>query len=1214
MNGPIISTEKRSPGSRLNKGLALSLLFLVVQIALYGYVTIGGPTVVVGGGSATYTYQESCDGWDACYGYILSWDVDGGTKISSNSAQCVVDWDLSAGTHRLTANFCYNYMMSGNWYADYNSVVVNVVTNYTYIKSVVSNYTIDSTDLSDKNYIHSISPRSKYTDLPDCSETRSPDINESFQVIDGLGRVIQSASLRSAYNGDDLYQYVEFDDFGREEVKYLPFPNDRINYDDLYLTTLKYLITTYYGSGNYPYAETIFDESPLNRVLEQGSFGEDWQPTDYSGSSNGNTQKFDYLANTSAENIRIWGVSSDTVCSSNSCYVEGDLYVNKTVDEDGNESLEYKDHEERVILKEVVLSATESLFTYYVYDDYGLLRFVLPPTCVDSLPSGSSLVTYYPSSSKVKRYCYFYKYDDRKRVIEKQLPGADPIQMIYDKRDRLVASQDGKARANNKWLITKYDVMDRPVMTGIDSIASSRATLQSTLDNFTGDSLYEIRTTSTGNVHGYSNDAFPEGLSSGNYLTVMYYDSYDDFPTNYTNSSYTTPGVTGFTNISSSDFEPSRTLSHLAGQITGTKVKNLDSGSWYFTVNFYDKKGRLIQTKAQNHLGGYDRFSNAYDFSGSITGSVQEHMTNYDTIVAGERFLYDHGGRLVENYHQISGKAEILLASMKYNSKGQLEDKYLYSTETTSSKGMLQRLDYEYNIRGWLTAMNDLDDLDSDWFAMELFYNDDTDLHASMSPTERFNGNISAMLWKNQTNSTVNFEKGYCYYYDDVNRITRADYGLTSSSTPSDFDVTNITYDMNGNILSLTRRDDTQILDSLDYTYSGNQLTSVVDDGDLTDGFSYSGSPSPYAYDSNGNLIYDNYKGIGTIDYNYMNLPCRVAFSGSDEIEFIYDAAGNKLQKKVTASSTTTTTDYVGNVVYQGGDLIYIISSEGRLIPSGNDYLYEYHIKDHLGNTRAAFDVDSDGAMNLRQLTDYYPFGMTKSLYESSIDNNYLYNGKELQEELGLALYDYGARFYDPALGRFTTVDPWAENYNEQSPYLYAYNNPIRYTDYLGLGAEDEVEDDEEEVEEGDTETDDDDQEETDDDDQEETDDDPEKKSDDDPETAKTTEEDDGNPAGDILKAGMAGALGLAIDPVPGDEVVLAAATLIVAGTAWVGYEIYQFAQHGKNRGSLGSEELEILKAKEQSGTLSGSERQKLKRHEKNTGQRKSRQSKDKKK
>lgn len=295
----------RNRNFRILCRFALTFALIIVPIKTFGYVEISGPTVVVGGGSADYECVITCDNWDACYGYIYDWEVTGGTITSENSGECTVDWDLSGGTHRLTGYFCYNYMYSGNWYTDYGSLQVNVSTTYTYIKTTVSNYSIDSSDIAGYNYIHTISPVSEYASLPFCRETRSADLNESFQLIDGLGRPYHSMNLRSAYNGDDLYQFYEFDDYGREAVKYIPIPHSRVS-NILYLSDLKTRTLNYYGSSNYPYSETVFDGSPMNRVLEQGAVGADWQPTDQSGSSNGHTQKIEYHSNEATE-ITVFG-------------------------------------------------------------------------------------------------------------------------------------------------------------------------------------------------------------------------------------------------------------------------------------------------------------------------------------------------------------------------------------------------------------------------------------------------------------------------------------------------------------------------------------------------------------------------------------------------------------------------------------------------------------------------------------------------------------------------------------------------------------------------------------------------------------------------------------------------------------------------------------------------------------------------------------------
>jgi RHS repeat-associated protein len=93
------------------------------------------------------------------------------------------------------------------------------------------------------------------------------------------------------------------------------------------------------------------------------------------------------------------------------------------------------------------------------------------------------------------------------------------------------------------------------------------------------------------------------------------------------------------------------------------------------------------------------------------------------------------------------------------------------------------------------------------------------------------------------------------------------------------------------------------------------------------------------------------------------------------------------------------------------------------------------------------------------QSEEYYPFGLTFNGYqrENSVGQKYLFNNKEIQKDLGFDLYDYGARFYESALGRFPSVDPQVETYNQWSPYLYGANNPIRYEDKNGEGPGDKV-------------------------------------------------------------------------------------------------------------------------------------------------------------
>ena len=341
----------------------------------------------------------------------------------------------------------------------------------------------------------------------------------------------------------------------------------------------------------------------------------------------------------------------------------------------------------------------------------------------------------------------------------------------------------------------------------------------------------------------------------------------------------------------------------------------------------------------------------------------------------------------------------------------------------------------------------------------------------------QYNGNISAIEWRTPKSNAIGSPSGkqaYGFGYDALNRLIAADYGEGSNfaTNPNAFNVSGIKYDLNGNIMNLNREMAiessntvfaSEEIDKLVYKYAGNQLLNVSDaaNASITDknnklaknyGFKDGASSKvEYQYDLNGNMVRDNNKGLANVEYNYLNLPKTLTGRDNKTILYIYDANGQKLAK--TAAGKTTY--YAGNIIYEEASLQYLLHAEGKYDFTASAGQYQFDLKDHLGNVRMVVDVNGTEL----QQSAYYPFGM--AFQKGGNTNKYLYNGKELQEDKinneNLDWYDYGARFYDPALGRFTTVDPWAEKYVGQSPYLYAHNNPIRYTDLLGLGAEDEV-------------------------------------------------------------------------------------------------------------------------------------------------------------
>ncbi|WP_349834243.1 RHS repeat domain-containing protein, partial [Bacteroides intestinalis] len=233
--------------------------------------------------------------------------------------------------------------------------------------------------------------------------------------------------------------------------------------------------------------------------------------------------------------------------------------------------------------------------------------------------------------------------------------------------------------------------------------------------------------------------------------------------------------------------------------------------------------------------------------------------------------------------------------------------------------------------------------------------------------------------------------------------------------------------------------------DNLTMTYNGNQLTNVSDAAVTvtlpeSNDFKKGSTANPgYAYDKNGNLTKDLNKKITAISYNSLYLPELVTIDGVTH-KYTYAADGRKL--KVTQGSTSR--DYAGSVIYENGSLKRILV-EGGYIEGGTYYFY---FNDHLGNVRAVID----GGNHNIQFNHYYPYGLPMAETTDGKQNEqpYKYNGKEFERKNGLNWVDYGARHYDAALGRFTTMDRFAEKYYSMSPYQYGANNPVGNIDING--------------------------------------------------------------------------------------------------------------------------------------------------------------------
>ena len=480
--------------------------------------------------------------------------------------------------------------------------------------------------------------------------------------------------------------------------------------------------------------------------------------------------------------------------------------------------------------------------------------------------------------------------------------------------------------------------------------------------------------------------------------------------------------------------------------LNSTGTSYLDNISYMYYL--YDSLGRLTlqgeytgknpssspTVLVQNNLlSGYDITSTVYTFSNKPSGVTHTHTASGKTTrTEVYTYTYDHADRISKVQHSL-GSTAITLYDATYDNFGRLLTKQYHGTSTN-------KLTYTYNLRSWLTGIS------GTRFTQNLYYNTGVG-------TAKYNGSISSITWKSGNESTV---RGYKFTYDGLDRMLNATYGETASiSTNANRFSENVTgYDKNGNIKSLQRYGQTGasaygLLDNLTYTLTGNQLSCVEDAvstaayGTNTAFVNGASAAGEYAYDVNGNLTKDLNKGIADIQYNVLNLPSTVSFSDGSTITYTYGADGTKLRTVHTIGSTTTTTDYCGNVIYENGTQKLLLTEEGYINLAGTQQ-YHYYLKDHQGNNRVV--INQSGTVE--ETNHYYPFGGVFATAGNT--QPYKYNGKEFDTKKGLNWYDYGARHYDTALGRFTTNDRFAEKYYSMSPYQYGANSPVVNIDVNG--------------------------------------------------------------------------------------------------------------------------------------------------------------------
>jgi len=935
--------------------------------------------------------------------------------------------------------------------------------------------TINAQYFSDDNFIYTARPKKAVSG--DYFKTlKKEEMTQNVTYFDGLGRPVQTIAIGQGGDGSDIITAIEYDGFGRQEKEYLPFslPNANNQYPRIETQTAINNTLSFYSNEKYnntanPFSQKKFENSPLNRVLKQAAPGNDW------AMDQGHEIKIDYQTNTNEE-VRLFEVITtwdpsvglyDISFWDNGHYDKNELYKMITYDENSDSdpyekngsTIEFKNKEGQIVLRRTY-NSNQQHDTYYVYDEYGQLTYVIPP-------KADGVIT----DEILNNLCFQYKHDERNRLVEKKLPGKQWEFIVYDRLNRVVATgpvnspfQDDNSVG---WLITKYDALGRPIYTGWDNKAADSAGRYILQQEYNHENPILEPSQKSGTIEGILVNDSKVPSSGFKILSATYYENHN-FPKAATKLSTIQGQQVLFTNTR---------------LVTGgwTRVPTKASEVLGETNSiFYDVMRRPIQNYIVNHLGGYTYIDDRLDFTGKKLYSATNHKYSSSTLPLniGETFTYTQQDRLLTHTHKTAYGNEQLLAENSYDALGLLTNKKVGNTNANP----LQKIDYKYNIRGWLTNINNTDNLledndPRDLFAFKINYNKHEGLTFQSEPL--YNGNIAETFWA--TNSDGGVMRGYGYRYDKLNRLQLATYQTPKLTDNKNYFGEFAAYDKNGNITNMQRKsiagtssnpyiDDMDILGYF-YKDNSNQLMKVTDSTNNPQGFKEDSdgrndTEDDYAYDDNGSLIKDQNKNITEITYNHLNLTKKITFATGNTIEYIYNATGQKLEKNVTENGVVTNTKYLTGFQYKNNVLQFFPTAEGYVRntstnPATYTFGYVFNYTDHLGNVRVSYAQNAQkNSLEILEENNYYPFGLKHQGYNTDnkqIGYNYKYNGKELQDELGLNFYDYAARNYDPALGRWMNIDPKAETSRRFSPFAYALNNPVYFIDPDGMQADDWV-------------------------------------------------------------------------------------------------------------------------------------------------------------
>jgi RHS repeat-associated protein len=844
------------------------------------------------------------------------------------------------------------------------------------------------------SYIRTYVPQLPQTDAAQVGDGSLPqEVRTSTVYKDGFNRSIQAVQHYANATGTNLHLVQPIDTRQLPEgYSFLPYAAAGTGYDyQMFTAQHNYNNNAFAGEAYTSYGITRNISDANQRAIKTLAPGKS-----QAGQDRGITRK---LVTNAANEVRIWTVNSSNALTSNGTYYSaGSLMGELVTDAEGAETLNYTTKEGRLVYSKTYLKDQVSGpnvtpvygITYYVYNDLGKLCFILPPKAT-ALAAGGTLTT-----TQLNNLCFQYIYDERGRKVVQQMPGKGTEEFVYDKRDRVVFYRDPNMTVPigqyGKWAYTLYDALDRVLMTGLYTGAEDRATMQAYFEDsnpYTWSSILYYQKNYALMV------AYPENASGITPLTYNFYDNYVnvDASNTYWNANQSNLNFNEVLQNQPGVETPQRSL-NVHGLLTGSRVKimaapgadTLQTGTWRLGMNWYDYKARpvfstsydLIRYDPYNSIIHVHLMGTQYDFLNRV--QVTKHWMDNEQSTDGTKIhteltrnMYDAiTGRLTGTRRKTDNSGWIIQSSYTYDELGRT------GRQVLGNYGEVR--DYSYNIRGQLTGINGIYAETGNRQGESRSFGESLKYDYGFSGY-RYDGKIAGMVWRG---AGVAQAQAYGYSYDKAGRLTNAEYrryeppiGASPAGwykTSADYTVSNLTYDLGGNLLSMDQKSvkpgsGIVDMDLLEYNYKDNEQSNRLDRvkdnaaypnlGDFND---LNSGSTDYEYDANGNLIKDYNKDIDHVSYTHFNKPSVVTFNSGKTIHYSYDAAGNKVQELTKEPGVDEVfTDYIGNYIYRKNELQYALTAEGRSIYNKDSVKFkeEYFVKDHLGNVRSVVDVET---------------------------------------------------------------------------------------------------------------------------------------------------------------------------------------------------------------------------------------------------------------